>query len=407
MIPRKPGSGFGASRKFGPSQHAATPAGQKLTYLSNQLAANGPTLQIRADPDALAPERLPGFELAGRGLKFEQAVRLVPGLEFLGAEDLEADEVDENPALYLMVPSEGALRDIASLWRGWQQNDTVPYRFGPWKTLLSQLRDIRPWGAQDRITPGDHEILSAEAAMGFTTVRVEIELVFRANAAAAERRANERIEDLGGVIVSRSRIEGAGYHALLCDIPTLALRNALDREPNSLVGSEAVLQIRPQSILQSISIEETAGVSGGQSPTLQGDSITAIFDAVPLSAHPRLAGALSVDDPFDLEALAVGPRKHGTAMASAVVHGDINAAWTRPLERPVYFVNMLYATADLEHPERFPDRLPADMFESALVRMREGQNPLAPHVIIINASLGDPNKPFYGRMSGWARVSTI
>ena len=145
-------------------------------------------------------------------------------------------------------------------------------------------------------------------------------------------------------------------------------------------------------------------MSGGQSLTLQGDSITAIFDAVPLSAHPRLAGALSVDDPFDLEALAVGPRKHGTAMASAVVHGDINVAWSRPLERPVYFVNMLYATADLEHPERFPDRLPADMFEAALVRMREGQNPIAPHVITINASLGDPNKPFYGRMSGWARV---
>jgi hypothetical protein len=404
VIPRKPGSSFGRSRKFGPGEQAGTPAGQKLTHLSNQLAANTPTLQIRADPDALAPERLLVFELTGSVLKFEQAVRLVPGLEFLGAEDLEEDEIDENPAVYLMVPSEGALRDIVSLWRRWQQTETVPYRFGPWKTLLSQLKDIRPWGPQDRITPSDYEILSAEAAMGFATVRVEIELVFRANTAVAEHYAAERIIGLEGAIISRSRIEGAGYHALLCDIPTFVLRNALDREPNSLSGSEAILQIRPQSIFQSISIEEMTDAPDGQAPALQGDPITAIFDAVPLSAHPRLAGALSVDDPFDLEALAVGPRKHGTAMASAVVHGDINLAWNRPLERPVFFVNMLYATADPEHPERFPDRLPADMFETALVRMREGENPLAPHVIIINASLGDPNKPFYGRMSGWARV---
>jgi hypothetical protein len=32
------------------------------------------------------------------------------------------------------------------------------------------------------------------------------------------------------------------------------------------------------------------------------------------------------DDPADLEALAVGPRVHGTAMASLVIHGDLNEA---------------------------------------------------------------------------------
>lgn len=372
--------------------------------MSDQLDANTPTLQIRADPDALAPERLLVFELTGSVLQFEQAVRLVPGLEFLGAEDLEEDELDKNPAVYLMVPSEGALRNIVTLWKGWRGTGNVPPGFSAWKTLLSQLRDIRPWGPQDRIAPGDYEILAAEAEMGLPAVRVEIELVFRTTAGAAEQPARQKIEALGGAIISRSRIEGAGYHSLLCDIPTIALRDALEHDPAGLAGSEAILQIRPQSIFQSIAIEEIDGAPAGVAPPLQGDPITAIFDAVPLSAHPRLAGALSIDDPFDLEALAVGPRKHGTAMASAVVHGDINLTWARPLGRPIHFVNMLYATADPEHPERFPDRLPADMFEMALIRMRDGDDPLAPHVIIINASLGDPNKPFYGRMSGWARV---
>lgn len=131
-------------------------------------------MQLRADPNALAPERLLVFELTGSVMKFEQAVRLVPGLEFLGAEDLEEDELDDNPAVYLMVPSEGALRNIVTLWRGWQENGTVPERFSAWKALLSQLRDIRPWGPQDRITPADFNILTTETASAHTTVRVEV-----------------------------------------------------------------------------------------------------------------------------------------------------------------------------------------------------------------------------------------
>lgn len=403
-IGRQKGGGAPIARKFSPGDQVATPGGQKLQHLSDQLQANTPTLEIRADPNALAPERLLVFELTGSVLAFEKAVRLVPGLEFLGAEDLEEDEFDKSPALYLMVPSEGALRNIVTLWRGWQQNGTVPPGYSAWKALLSQLRDVRPWGPQDRITPADFDVLTAEVNAGAAMVRVEIELVFRHNGEVTEARARQAVDEVGGAVIARSRIAGAGYHALLCDVPAGALAAALARNPAGLAGEETVLQIRPQSVLQLVPLEEVAGAPEGTAPALAGDPIAAIFDAVPLSAHPRLAGALSVDDPFALEPLAVGPRKHGTAMASAVVHGDINQAWDRPLERPIHFVNMMYATADPAHPERFPDRLPADLFEEALVRMRDGDEPIAPHVIIINASLGDANKPFAGRISGWARV---
>lgn len=361
-------------------------------------------MQLRADPTALAPERLLVFELTGSVLQFEKAVQLVQGLEFLGAEDLEEDELDKDPVIYLMVPSEGALRNIVTLWAGWRGSQTVPPGFSAWKTLLTQLRDVRPWGPQDRIAPGDFEILSGEAAASAGSIRIEIELVFRRDGARSEQDARAQVIAHGGRVINRSRVEGAGYHALLVDIPVAALQSALAREPASLAGSEAILQIRPQSILRMIAMEEAASDPPAAVPVPQGDSIAAVFDAVPLSAHPRLTGTLDVDDPFDLEDLAVGPRKHGTAMASAIVHGDANQPWTRSLERPVYFVSMLYATADPQQPERFPDLLPADMFETALVRMREGANPTAPHVIIISASLGDANKPFYGRMSGWARV---
>ena len=361
-------------------------------------------LQLRDDPAALAPERLLVFELTGGVMQFTAAVRLVPGLEFLGAEDLDEDDFDKSPVVYLMVPTEAALRNIVTLWRGWQNNGTVPPRFSAWKTMLSQLRDIRPWGPQDRVTSEDLSVLADELSRGAPRTRIEVELVFRRDGEPVEAEARAGILAVDGTIVSRCRIAGAGYHALLADIPASALQALVARNAEGLAGLESILQIRPQSIFQITPSEEITGLPEDGAPALAGDPIAAIFDAVPLSEHPRLAGTLTIDDLFGLDGLAVGARKHGTAMASAVIHGDINGVWDRPLERRVHFVNMLYATADANQPERFPDLLPADMFERAILAMRTGNAPTARHVLIINASLGDPNKPFAGRLSGWARV---
>lgn len=404
-VPRRTSGGFPRSRKFTPDEQADTAAGQKLTHLAELLDDDTPILQLQADPAALAPERLLVFEITGGIPQFSRAVSLIPGLEFLGAEDIDDDEdVDPNAVLYLMVPSEGAFRNIVTLWRGWRVNGTVPPSYSAWKAMLSQLRDIRPWGPQDRVTPEDRAILASELLNPGPAMRVEVELVFRRSGQATELLARQQIAAAGGAVISRSRIDGAGYHALLTDLPPAALAAVVAQNPAGLAGSEAILQIRPQSIFQMMPAEEVGSGEWPPAGPLEGDPIAAIFDAVPLSEHPRLAGKLSMDDPFDLEPLAVGARKHGTAMASAVVHGDLNAAWERALERPVHFVNMLYATADPDRPEQFPDLLPGDMFERAIIRMREGEAATARHVIIVNASLGDPNKSFAGRLSGWARV---
>lgn len=404
-MPRKKGGRAQIPRRLSPDDQAKTPGGVKLQRLSDQLAKNTPVLALRADPLALAPERLLVFELTGGVLGFEKAVRLVPGLEFLGAEELAADELDKNPTLYLMVPSEGALKEIVSLWRRWQRDGSVPPSFGEWKSLLSQIKDIRPWGPQDRVADLDLEVLLEEASSGNSFVTLELELVFRDAGEQTEAQAIQAINGVGGEVIARSRIEGAAYHALLCRVPAAALKATLDRQGAGLSGEESVFQIRPQSILNFTPIDEVETATFFGAPTVPiGEPIAAIFDAVPLSRHPRLLGTLSIDDPFNLEPLSVGQRKHGTAMASAVVHGDLSQVWSRPIERKIHFVNMLYATANSQDAEKFPDRLPADLFEEAVTRMKAGKDPTAPHVVIINASLGDPNKPFVGRVSGWARV---
>jgi hypothetical protein len=113
---------------------------------------------------------------------------------------------------------------------------------------------------------------------------------------------------------------------------------------------------------------------------------------------------LSIDDSFELEGSAVGSHKHGTAMVSAVVHDDNNACLGPSSRKLNCNVNMLYAPARPGQPERIPDLLPADMLERAILPMRSGDAPTLNHVLIVNAWLNEANKPFSGRLSGWAWV---
>jgi hypothetical protein len=395
---------FGASRQFTPAEQAGRGPGQRLQHLAQTFAEGRDPLELRADAAGLAPERLLVFELTNDVQDFARAAAQVPGLEFVGAEEFDGDEVDKTPTLYLMIPNSAALQRMVGLWTRFQASQALPEGFAPWRNLFAQLRDLRPWGPQDRVSPEDAEILAQENANSHGFIRIELELVFRAQGEAIEADAIAVLQQSGGQLVSRTRIVGAKYHALLVDIPQAELARVLARGHEGLVAAESVMHIRPQSAVHISVFESEDAPAGAAPPVPTGEPIVAVFDAVPLAGHPRLAGRLSVDDPFDLEPLAVGRRIHGTAMASAVVHGDIAGGVSIPLERRVFFLNVMFAPQDLDQSERFPERLPADLFEEAVLRMKVGADPTAPSVIVVNASLCDRNKPFSGRISGWARV---
>ncbi|MBX9707340.1 MAG: S8 family peptidase [Caulobacteraceae bacterium] len=394
--------GFPSPRTIDRDLQIATPAGQRLQALSRVLSSGTPALQLRADPSGLAPERLLVFELTADVGGFMRAAARVPGLEFVGADELEPDGLDRNPALYLMIPDGRALTQMANLWRDYAAGRELPYGFAPWRDLFQQMKDLRAWGPQDRLTPEDAAVLAEQRADARGRVRLEIELVFRA-VRGAEAEVSGLLAERGGTVISTSRIDGARYHALLADVPLAEVQAILARGYEGLIASEAVMHIRPQSAVHLTVVEPDDAQPPPVAGNPTGDPIVAVFDAVPLAGHPRLAGRLSVEDPFDLERRSVGPRIHGTAMASAVLHGDLQAS-SPPLDRRVHFVNVMYAPAPIDDVERFPDRLPADLFHAAVARMKTGPDATAPHVIVINASLGDSNKPFAGRMSGWARV---
>ena len=165
------------------------PDGPVFQRLQTSLDRPDAALQLRADANSLAPERLLVFEVTGSVQNFVNAVSRIPGLEFAGEEELAPDEFDDNPEFYLLVPQLDALRQIVSLWERWQRTGTIPRNYTPWRHLFAQLRNVRPWGPADRVSEHNRDYFRSmvEGAPDNELVRIEIELVFRASGEAAQK----------------------------------------------------------------------------------------------------------------------------------------------------------------------------------------------------------------------------
>lgn len=308
--------------------------------------------------------------------------------------------------MYLLVPDAQALSNIASLWTRWSDGQSLGTGFAPWRDVFATLRDIRPWGPQDRVETSERNIIADELATVSDDgrVRLELELIYR----SSEGQANEMeaalansIVATGGNIISSCRIVDIGYHAVLVELPAHAVRSILELSQTSIAGHESVMHIRPQSIATSIEIEIDAENSeeAQQRLTNNRPPILALLDGVPVSQHLHLSGGLIVDDLFDLEPITqVIDRRHGTAMASLILHGDKNDSG-ESLDRKIHVVPVLGIG------DSFPDnRLIIDVIYQAVFSMRDGQNPSAPEVMIVNLSLGNSRNPFHGKVSAWARL---
>jgi hypothetical protein len=344
------------------------------------------------------------FEVRGSIQSFANAIRKIPGLELIDEEVLEGDGQDIEPTIYLLVPDAQALSNIASLWRRWLQHENLGIGFTPWRDVFSTLRDIRPWGPQDRVQSDERDIIATEISSmaDDERIRLEIELVFR----SVDGQANEMEADLsnaivvrGGRVISHCRIVDIGYHAILAELPVSSVRRIIDLSTESIAGLDPVMHIRPQSIATTIEVVDAEDATPLEPLAVDRSPILALLDGVPIAQHPLLAGGLVVDDQFSMEPLAqVVDRYHGTAMASLIMHGDRNKTGQR-LGRRIHLVPVLGLR------DEFPDdRLIVDMIYQAVSAMRDGNEPSAPDVLIINLSLGNSRKPFQGRMSAWARL---
>jgi hypothetical protein len=389
-------------------------------------------IELREDPTSLAPDRVIVFEIGGSVADFTRAISKVPGLDFIAEGETEEPpddrfsekdtrrgregqvRTDKNVAgrFYLAMPDVSALRQLVSLWERWRRGEELAVGYAPFKHVFLQLRTLRPWGALDRIPDETTEYWRVEMARTPDRgVRTEVELWFYRTEQGRQqvsRSLAARVTSAGGTIVHEAVIPEIAYHGVLIDIPAAELPALIERREVSIALADEVMFLRPQSVL--LSALETEPVEDDTLRPRQGQPaidqpIAALLDGVPLQGHALLANRLLLDDPADFQARAlVARRVHGTAMASLILHGDLNTE-ERALDRPLYVRPLMFAPAN-GNERTDGDRLLIDTIHHAVLRMKgsEGEEAAAPAVFLVNLSMGDVRRPFTRFISPLARL---
>jgi len=305
------------------------------------------------------------FETNGPVKDLFDAVKETPGLAWLVDEELteldpDADFRDAKNAekklsarLYMVMTNEVALSQLLGVWNAWKaggRGKKASAALKLWRPLFGCLRDIRRWEAQDRIEEtGIREQWTVDIAIGASSVPVELDLWFRTDAetrSVAEGRVRKLVEEAGGRILSTANIPAIAHHALLADIPRIEAEKILSTSPDlALVLADDLRFFRPTpQVFAPGIVGETEDISSAMPPPGDlGAPVVALLDGLPIENHVSLRGRLTVDDPDDFgTTYGLGDRRHGTGMASLILHGDLSAPgpplgrrlYVRPILRP-------------------------------------------------------------------------
>jgi hypothetical protein len=379
------------------------------------------------------------FDLAGTVEGFNRAVARIEGFEFLAesaedpirpdddfhliGKDGEPSDRDLSHQLQVTMTNATAAKELVRLFSAWKNGDesAFPRGMGRFKKLFAQLLDVRPWSVEDRIA--ETGLLDAwreriEVAGNFVMpVRVEIQLWFRKNAAdrsSAESRIRALLAPHSATVISRSVIESIQYHALLIELSVQRVQTLLNMDPGDieLLTADEIMFFSPAEPM-SFPAPVEPDAPGMPSGTTSGDPLSAdarvaLLDGLPLAQHEALIGRVLVDDPHgSAETYPVSSRRHGTSMASIILHGDLSdpaPAAKRPIYvRPILEPHPFYP--DVEVVEQ--DRLLPDLIFEAVQRICRGSysHPAAaPGVRIINLSIGIASRALVRRMSALGRL---
>ena len=407
---------------------------QRLSPRFNQLQAAFEARKVEIQPNAVGvdPEQVLVIETIGSVEDFANAVKRIPGLEWMG--ELESDKIAPdndfydndhpkkalNGRLYLVMTNYQALNEMLSLWKRYQADQKMQFDHGltKFRDVFLQLKDIRQWDVQDRLLEtGVLDIWKENLEYdGDRVIQFEAELWFRGSdnlRMTSARQVTDLVQQAGGKILSQAVIESIAYHGLLAELPANAIQSIVKNPVTELVKCENIMFFRPvgQMVFGEKSPEGDVEIAQiGEMPMPTGEPIVALFDGLPLTNHDLLADRLCIDDPDDWEAdYAASERVHGSAMSSLIVHGDLSQPQP-PLSRPIYVRPIMRPMNwhSSPRPEGIPENyLVVDLIHRAVKRLFEGdqeEGPVAPQIKVINLSIGDPARQFTQSMSPLARL---
>lgn len=434
--PRQKKKGFPPEKSHLPScERQAERLTPRFTVLQEAMDAR--RARLRTESSGVIPEEVIVLETIGPVDDFIVAVRNVRGLEWLGEIEDENIPPDDDffiadregvpkadkllkGRLFLILSNHQALQQMLSLWSSWKVGQGLPRGLGKWGALFSQLRDVRIWGVRDRLyETGVLDDWKERVEHNAELIPCEIELWFRADhrrQRAARDRVDAIVQSLHGSVQHEALIEEIGYHALLTQLPIGSVSPLLAQtgQESSLVQCEQIQFFRASGQMAGIVLEDERTTDAGsiQPPVIPlGEPVVALFDGLPLQSHRRLSDRLVVDDPDGFEAdYQASERRHGTAMASLIIHGDIDAN-ELPISRRLYVRPILRPDQrDWRQPrqETAPENaLVVDLIHRAVRRLFEGDGKapaVARQVCVINLSIGIRDRLFEGTMSPLARL---
>lgn len=437
IVPPK-GNGFPSSQPHVPTH------GKQVARLGAQLTAleqefDRYKASVSSSVTGFEPETVLVIEIAGSVNEFRQAVEAI-GLEWLGEWDVDDIPPDEdfferntkgertNKAvkgrIFLSLGNEAGMWELLSLWEKWRDNKTLPTGKTKWRDVFNQIVQIRRWGIKEalretRMLDRWRDLL--DPINPAQPIHCQIELFYRRSEdrrKQGERNVVALLEAAGGrTLSSFIDMPEIAFHAVKAELTAESIRqllNDLDSEAHDtdiqLFKFHGVMYFRPTG--QSLAVtEEGEGIDAEIAEgVIDLPPIAAILDGVPNVLHQALKGRLLLDDPDNLSAqYQPGERKHGTAMASLVVHGEVAGDQADPLPRLVYVLPIMQPDPQsMNRSEHVPDDVFfEDRIARAVRRMFEGEGAVpaqAPSVCVINLSIGDPARPFIHTPSPWARL---
>lgn len=433
----------GRAKKNGGPDRTATPTRDRQRvrlaprFDALQQALDARRIALQTQPAGVVPEEVVVLETVGPVDKFIEVVRATPGLEWLGEVDEEDIPPDEDffprdsknrpkrdkpmrGRIFLVFTNHSGLRQLLALWQAWLAGLSLPAGLTKWGEVFTRLRDVRTWNANDRLAEtGALTDWQARVANNQALISCEVELWFRRDPqtrSAARARVAALIAEFGGKVVHDLVLEEIEYHALLAQLPGNKLAGFLNETNRDalFLQCEQVQFFRAAGQMAGIMGRADQVLDPRPAPAMQpvlGDPIVALFDGLPLQNHVRLAGRLFIDDPDGYgNDYPVHERSHGTAMASLILHGDLNSG-ELPLNRKLYVRPILRPDKAAwfdTRPETCSDQvLLLDLVHRSVRRLFEtegAEKPAAPTVCVINLSIGIRDRPFDGGLTPLARL---
>jgi hypothetical protein len=383
-------------------------------------------IDVSNDPRAVIPDRALVFELIGPVESFEMAAAEL-GFEWLAGErvargsqdideleDLEGTDAGAGSQLYLTMPTHAGLKALYAKWADYRSGkpSTSPTESALW-SLFGYLRDVRAYSARDRIDSAlvqyIERLLQRDPQR---PVVIEIDLWFRATSEqrkAAAKAVISLLEEESAELVDSVTIEEIQYQAVLIRAP-VAVAHEISQRYGRLANADEVMTIRAQSVPDELAPQHelTPTPSPTALPAASAPCFAALLDGYPVPEHEALRGRLVVLE-SDVTAIQapVALRYHGTAMASLVLHGDMQAGAHSPLAAKVAVVPVLAGLAGRNVETTPADRLPVGVIYRAVENLMKGsadQQIKPRQITLINHSICGNFAAFTGRPSPWAAL---